>query len=70
KKREIVCAQYIVMFFCIKLTNLSLSDIGSKLGGKDFKWVVHGFRNVANKVETDIEFKSYIDDVNKKLASY
>lgn len=68
RKREVVQARQIAMFFSKKLTKSSLANIGAHCGGKDHATVLHACRTVANLSETDKQFKSFIDDLEKKLA--
>jgi chromosomal replication initiator protein len=70
RKREIVQARQIAMFFSKNLTSSSLSTIGSVIGGKDHATVLHAYKTVNNLAETNKEFKSYITDIEKKLKVY
>ncbi|OQY03736.1 MAG: chromosomal replication initiation protein DnaA [Bacteroidetes bacterium 4572_117] len=70
RKREIVQARQIAMYFSKNMTNSSLSTIGSQIGGKDHATVLHAYKTVNNLVETNKEFKSYIGDIEKKLKFY
>jgi chromosomal replication initiator protein len=67
RKREIVQARQIAMYFSKNLTSSSLSTIGSVIGGKDHATVLHAYKTVNNLAETNKEFKSYIVDIEKKL---
>lgn len=67
RKREIVQARQIAMYFSKELTSSSLSAIGSAIGGKDHATVLYAYRQVNNLAETDREFKSYINDIEQKL---
>ncbi len=67
RKREVVQARQIAMFFAKKLTRSSLANIGSYCGGKDHATVLHACRTVNNLMETDKEFKGYVDELEKKL---
>jgi chromosomal replication initiator protein len=67
RKREIVQARQIAMYFSKNLTSSSLSTIGSVIGGKDHATVLHAYKTVNNLAETNKEFKSYISDIEKKL---
>ncbi len=67
RKREIVQARQIAMFFSKSFTKFSLSSIGSQIGGKDHATVLHACKTVNNLIETDRQFKQYIDDILKKL---
>lgn len=68
RKREVVQARQISMFFSKKLTKASLASIGANCGGKDHATVLHACRTVINLSETDKQFKSYLDDLEKKLS--
>ncbi len=67
RKREIVQARQIAMYFSKNLTSSSLSTIGSVIGGKDHATVLHAYKTVNNLAETNKEFKGYIADIEKKL---
>ncbi len=67
RKREIVQARQIAMYFSKTLTKFSLASIGSKIGGKDHATVLHACKTVKNLIDTDRKFKIYIDEIRKKL---
>ncbi|NLO68724.1 MAG: chromosomal replication initiator protein DnaA [Bacteroidales bacterium] len=67
RKREIVQARQISMFFCKNLTKSSLAMIGSQIGGKDHATVLHACKTVNNLLETDKRFRLYIEEIEKKL---
>jgi chromosomal replication initiator protein len=67
RKREIVQARQVAMFFAKSFTKNSLAVIGSIIGGKDHATVLHACRTVQNLLETDKKFKQYVDDIEKKL---
>ncbi|HBS87140.1 MAG: chromosomal replication initiation protein DnaA [Bacteroidetes bacterium GWF2_38_335] len=67
RKREIVQARQIAMFFAKNLTKSSLATIGSQIGGKDHATVLHACKTVNNLIETDKRFRVYIDEIEKKL---
>lgn len=68
RKREIVQARQIAMYFSKKLTKSSLANIGAHCGGRDHATVLHACRTVNNLAETDKQFKAYLDDLDKKLS--
>lgn len=68
RKREIVQARQIAMFFAKKMTKSSLANIGLHCGGKDHATVLHACRTVNNLQETDKHFRKYLDDLEKKLS--
>lgn len=69
RKRDIVQARQLAMYFAKKYTNASLSSIGNQIGKRDHATVLHACKTVDNLFETDKLFKSYVDDLNKKLTS-
>ncbi|PQL91047.1 chromosomal replication initiator protein DnaA [Apibacter adventoris] len=69
RKRDIVQARQLAMYFAKKYTNASLSSIGDQIGKRDHATVLHACKTVDNLFETDKLFKSYVDDLNKKLTS-
>lgn len=67
RKREIVQARQIAMYFSKNLTKSSLANIGTQIGGKDHATVLHACKTVNNLMETDKQFKQYVEDIQKKL---
>ena len=67
RKRRIVQARQLAMFFSKKLTKSSLANIGNQCGGKDHATVLHACKTVNNLVDTDKQFRSYVDEISKKL---
>jgi len=67
RKREIVQARQLSMFFAKKLTKASLASIGMHCGKKDHATVLHACRTVNNLIDTDKQFKLYVDDLEKKI---
>ncbi|GGW42992.1 chromosomal replication initiator protein DnaA [Arenibacter certesii] len=68
RKRHIVQARQLAMFFAKKFTKASLASIGSQIGKRDHATVLHACKTVDNLGETDKQFKKYIDDLTKKLT--
>ncbi len=67
RKREIVQARQVAMFFSKSLTKSSLATIGSQIGGKDHATVLHACKTVNNLIETDKRFRQQVDEIEKKL---
>ncbi len=67
RKREVVQARQIAMYFCKHLTKSSLSAIGAQVGKKDHATVLYACKTVANLVDTDKAFKSQVDIIARKL---
>ncbi len=68
RKREVVQARQISMYFSKKMTKSSLANIGAHCGGKDHATVLHACKTVSNLSETDKQFKVYLSDLEKKLT--
>ncbi|MCP1995695.1 chromosomal replication initiator protein DnaA [Flavobacterium sp. HSC-61S13] len=67
RKRHIVQARQLAMFFAKKYTKASLANIGSQIGDRDHATVLHACKTIDNLLETDKQFKKYHDDINKKF---
>ena len=70
RKREVVQARQIAMYFSKNLTKSSLANIGMHCGGKDHATVLHACRTVNNLMETDKRFKAYIEEITKKIQVF
>lgn len=68
RKREVVQARQIAMYFSKQFTKSSLATIGLHCGGKDHATVLHACRTVNNLMDTDKRFRAYIDELNKKIS--
>ena len=67
RKREIVQARQIAMYFSKVLTKASLATIGAQIGNKDHATVLHACKTVNNLLDTDKRFKTYVDEIEKKI---
>lgn len=68
RKREVVQARQIAMYFSKCMTKSSLATIGLHCGGKDHATVLHACRTVNNLMDTDKRFKNYIEELNNKIT--
>ena len=68
RKRHIVQARQLAMFFAKKYTKASLASIGSQIGKRDHATVLHACKTVDNLSSTDKQFRKYVEDLNKKLS--
>jgi chromosomal replication initiator protein len=68
RKRHVVQARQLAMFFAKKFTKASLANIGSQIGDRDHATVLHACKTVDNLVTTDKQFRKFVDDINKKLS--
>jgi chromosomal replication initiator protein len=67
RKREIVQARQLAMYFSKKHTKASLATIGLHCGNKDHATVLHACRTVNNLIETDKQFRIYVEELEKKI---
>ena len=67
RKREIVQARQIAMFFSKSLTKSSLASIGSQIGNKDHATVLHACKTVNNLIDTDKHFRVDVEEIEKRL---
>ncbi len=68
RKRHIVQARQLAMFFAKKFTKASLASIGSQIGKRDHATVLHACKTVDNLFATDKQFRKYVEDLTKKLS--
>ena len=68
RRREVVQARQIAMFFAKRMTKSSLASIGAQCGGKDHATVLHACKTVNNLLDTDKRFKTYISELDKKIS--
>ena len=68
RKRNVVQARQLAMFFSKNYTKSSLSTIGSQIGQRDHATVLHACKTVENLIETDREFKKYVSDLETKFS--
>ena len=67
RKREIVQARQLTMYFSKRYTKSSLSTIGLHCGNKDHATVLHACKTVSNLLDTDKQFNSYVNELEKKI---
>lgn len=68
RKRHIVQARQLAMYFAKRMTKASLASIGAQIGKRDHATVLHACKTVNNLSETDKQFRKYVEDLNKKLT--
>lgn len=67
RKREVVQARQVAMYFCKEFTQHSLKTIGLHFGGRDHSTVIHGIQSVENQAETDSGFADRLAEIRRKL---
>ncbi len=68
RKRHIVQARQLAMYFAKKYTKASLASIGAQIGKRDHATVLHACKTVNNLAETDKEFRKYVEELTEKLT--
>ena len=67
RKREIVVARQVAMYFAKEYTNLSLKSIGYNFGNRDHSTVIHALTSVNDMMDTDRKFNSTMQELIKKF---
>ena len=67
RKREVVRARQIAMYFCKQFTQNSLKTIGLHFGGRDHSTVIHANNTVEDQMETDEQFRSTVEEIERKI---
>ena len=69
RKREIVQARQVTMYFIKKHTELSLAQIGAQVGNRNHATVLHACNTVKNYSDVDKSFRSDLDEIDRILTS-
>lgn len=69
RKRPIVDARQVAMFYCKLHTQLSLEAIGKRFGGRDHSTVIHACRAVQARIDTDPRFKEHVELIGRRLQT-
>lgn len=69
RKREIVQARQVTMFFIKKHTELSLSQIGIQVGNRNHATVLHACNTIRDLSEVDKGFRADIEELERLLQS-
>jgi len=67
RKKEIVIARQVAMYFSKDYTNHSLKSIGYHFGGRDHSTVIHAVQAVNDMIDIDPKFRNSVDELRKKL---
>ncbi len=67
RKREIVTARQVTMYFSKTLTKNALASIGAQIGHKNHATVLHACKTVNNLLETDKKFRLQLQEIENKL---
>lgn len=69
RKREIVQARQLAMYFAKQHTKNSLAIIGMQCGNKDHATVLYACKAVNNLMDTNKSFRSTVEELSKRLKS-
>ena len=67
RKKEIVIARQVAMYFSKEYTNHSLKSIGYHFGGRDHSTVIHAVQSVNDMMDVNVNFRDSIKDLRDKL---
>ena len=67
RKREIVQARYLSMYFAKMFTKCSLTGTGTQIGKKDHATVLYACKTVNNLMATDKQFRMQAEEIEKKI---
>ncbi|HHT97595.1 MAG TPA: chromosomal replication initiator protein DnaA [Clostridiales bacterium] len=67
KSRSISYPRQIVMYLCRKLTDLSITDIGKKIGNRDHSTIIHGNDKIEKDLLDNPSLQNTIDILIKKI---
>ncbi len=67
RKREVVQARQISMYFAKDMTKASLKSIGSHFGNRDHSTVIHACQTVNDLMDTDKRFRADVEELNKRI---
>ncbi|MCS7215067.1 MAG: chromosomal replication initiator protein DnaA [Thermodesulfovibrio sp.] len=68
RTKEISNARKLAMYIAKKLTNLSLTEIGSAFGGKDHATVIYACKQIEKEREKDASLDKLIENIIKKIT--
>ena len=68
RKKEIVIARQVAMYFSKDFTNNSLKSIGFHFGGRDHSTVIHAVQSVNDMIDTDSIFKKNVEEIKKRIS--
>jgi chromosomal replication initiator protein len=67
RSMEIALARQVCMFIAKERTNLSLSNIGKQIGGRDHSTVIHAYKSITKKIESDVALKQMVNNIQKQI---
>ncbi len=69
RHRSITTPRQVCMYLARKRTSYSLEEIGGYFGGRDHTTVMHAVKTVNERIDTDNQFASQINQIDAKIAT-
>lgn len=67
RKADIVSVRHLAMYLTQKYTQMSQSQIGQEMGHRDHTTVLHGIRQVEQRLATDREYRQQVEAIEVNL---
>jgi len=67
RKKDIVMARQVAMYFAKEYTKFSLKSIGYHFGGRDHSTVIHAVQSVSDMRDSDKKFRASFEELEKRL---
>lgn len=67
RKKEIVLARQLAMFFSKELTKSSLKTIGLHFGGRDHSTVIHAYNSIEQMQQEDADIKNLVEKLRSQI---
>ena len=69
RSRDVALPRQIAMYLCRSLTQLSTTNIGQIIGGRDHTTVMHGCEKIEEDMEKDFSFKKKIEELAERIRN-
>lgn len=70
RSRDIALPRQIAMYLLREEVNLSLPQIGKKLGGRDHTTILYGYEKIADLIESDDKIRRRVLEIKEHLYGY
>lgn len=67
RKKEVVLARQLAMYFSKNLTKSSLKTIGLHFGGRDHSTVIHACNSIDEMLKADVGIKTLVDNLKSQI---
>lgn len=68
RRRTVVTARNLVIYMARQLGQISLEQLGRHFGGRDHTTVLHGYRVIEERLQTDPQLRQAHDELRKMIA--